>query len=588
MAKRDLLPVGSLFDKRYKILALLGRGGAGAVYKAEHEVLKQTVAIKTLHRKLVEDADKYTRFEREGQMLAGLSHINIIAAHDYGVTDDRIPYLVMQFVEGTTLHDAIQASGGLAPENLAGIVWQIADALAYSHQKGIIHRDLKPANIILIKNQAGEDQPKLVDFGIARLSLDSEVARQKLTRTGSVFGSPSYMSPEQWRAQPVDERSDIYSLGCVMYESLVNRLPYEIEDLVDLLMGEFGAQPIALKSAKPDLQISEQFEKLLFKAMSINLEERYQSANELKSALEQTPEYEVYRSNLGSSKKLELLQVLQRRAQERARKRLMLIAAGLSMVIMLASLIVFTLPGQILTAISSLALARLFYEPGSMPMFQAQSRLVELYKLQGDNAAAVKELKNMAEITERQAGDKSARLAGIFEELAQTYYSQINDKKAAAEYCAKAVKILDSLAIMDYQNGNRRTALGYFERALALTEKMLLPDKAREIPQRLLCIADVKLQNALTSHSSLDHSLAQRDYIAALDAWNHLPDPDPIQRSLIFVGLASSHADQGRYSEAEREYKSAMALVEPIVGPEYPSVKRIKDQLRALEIRKNK
>ncbi|HEX2675820.1 MAG TPA: serine/threonine-protein kinase, partial [Polyangiales bacterium] len=203
--------IGSTIDGRYRIESKLGEGGMGVVYRASHVVLKKALAIKVMRSEQAQDGEVVQRFVQEAQSSSAIGHANIIGISDFGTTGDGSVYFAMEFLEGQTLGKAME-QGPLPSERAIGIFLQITSALEAAHQRGIVHRDLKPDNIFLVKRGNQNDFVKILDFGIAKVKN----AAAKITRTGMVFGTPHYMSPEQAAGQAVDHRSDIYSLGVIM------------------------------------------------------------------------------------------------------------------------------------------------------------------------------------------------------------------------------------------------------------------------------------------------------------------------------------------------------------------------------------
>lgn len=274
-----------LADK-YEILDVLGTGGMGVVYKARHLLMKRIVAIKMLHESLTANEVMRKRFEQEAQAISALNHPNILTVYDFGVTEDNKPYLVVEFLEGTSLEEVLNEEGAIDSQRVINIFKQATSGLAQAHEKGIIHRDLKPGNIMLITVGDQSDFVKIVDFGIAKLVQESTEQNIGLTATGEVFGSPLYMSPEQCRGRKLDSRSDIYSLGCVMYHSLCGKRPFSAQDLPECLYKQVHETPPKFSEVAPELNIHESLEKIVNKAMAKEPDDRFDTMSDFRQALE--------------------------------------------------------------------------------------------------------------------------------------------------------------------------------------------------------------------------------------------------------------------------------------------------------------
>ncbi|HET8938747.1 MAG TPA: serine/threonine-protein kinase [Polyangiales bacterium] len=222
--------IGSVIDGRYRVEERIGEGGMGVVYRATHVVLRKPFALKVIRADQATDANIVQRFVREARAASGIGHPNIVNINDFGTTADGSLYLAMEFLDGMTLADAMK-SGPIPFARALEIFIQIAGALEAAHAQGIVHRDLKPENIFLMREAGQYEFVKVLDFGIAKVKN----AAAKLTSTGMVFGTPHYLSPEQAAGQPVDHRSDIYSLGVIMYQVLAGELPFTAESLMALM-----------------------------------------------------------------------------------------------------------------------------------------------------------------------------------------------------------------------------------------------------------------------------------------------------------------------------------------------------------------
>ncbi|HVM12491.1 MAG TPA: protein kinase, partial [Actinomycetota bacterium] len=224
---------GRILGDRYELGPVVGRGGMATVYRARDRVLHREVAVKVLQPQLARDQEFIERFRREARAAAGLSHPNIVGVHDHG-SDGSDHFIVMEFVEGRTLAEVLDEEGALETGRAIAIATDVAAALSAAHERGLVHRDVKPANILL----TDRGRVMVTDFGIARAATS-----QGLTMTGTVLGTASYLSPEQARGEPVDERSDVYSLGCVLYEMLTGEPPFAADSPVAVAALHVNADP---------------------------------------------------------------------------------------------------------------------------------------------------------------------------------------------------------------------------------------------------------------------------------------------------------------------------------------------------------
>lgn len=265
------------------MLEIIGQGGIGVVYKAQHTFIDRIVAFKMLRRETLQDERSMQRFQMEGKAMTTVNHPNIVSVFDFGITANQSAFLVMEFLDGTDLDTMIQAAGYLEPDEVVSLFIQICDALSHLHERGLIHRDLKPANVIIL-NPGVDAQVKLVDFGMAKFQEQSRYA-QSLTRPGEVFGSPYYMSPEQCVGMQLDLRSDIYSMGCVMYEALTGRPPFLGENMVQLAQMHLDTAPDPIGVSIEDSNFPRWLDAIVLKSLAKNVNDRYQSAEEMKKAL---------------------------------------------------------------------------------------------------------------------------------------------------------------------------------------------------------------------------------------------------------------------------------------------------------------
>ena len=255
------------------------------VYKARHRFMDRIVAIKLLRSSMISEAQSIERFKQEAQAVALLTHPNIVSVYDFGIVDGVLPFLVMDYLEGTNLGEVLEKEGHLSVERAVRIFRQVCEGLEQAHQKGIVHRDLKPSNICLVKDEKGHEVAKIVDFGVAKVMPRDGAGRLQLTQTGQVVGSPLFMSPEQCAAKPLDARSDIYSLGCVMYYALTGALPINGITEFDTMSKHVNDQPKGFKAVAPQLSIDESLEATVFRCLEKQPDDRYQSVSEILSDL---------------------------------------------------------------------------------------------------------------------------------------------------------------------------------------------------------------------------------------------------------------------------------------------------------------
>jgi serine/threonine protein kinase len=276
---RDL-DVQKLIGSRYEVLKTLGQGGMGTVVKARNITLGKLVAIKLLNKALLVDEVSRARFGQEAQAGSALSHPNLVTIFDHGFTGDGAPYIVMEYIEGQSLDAIIREKGRLSVSEFLDTFIQAARALQYIHKKGIVHRDIKTSNL-MVQQIDDERYIKLVDLGIAKVLSAESDSLQNLTVTGAVLGSPLYMSPEQCQGNVLDERSDIYSMGCVMYECTSGTTPFRGENLLQTLWKQVNEVPPPLPSPDGDSERQAKVNRITMRCLSKAAADRYQSVPDL-------------------------------------------------------------------------------------------------------------------------------------------------------------------------------------------------------------------------------------------------------------------------------------------------------------------
>ncbi|MDB4933694.1 MAG: Serine/threonine protein kinase PrkC, regulator of stationary phase, partial [Labilithrix sp.] len=274
--------LGRTLGGKFKISKLIGEGGMGAVYVGEQALGQHTrkVAIKTLHQHLSRDEKIRVRFQREVGTLATLEHPNTVQVYDFGTTEDGVLYIIMEFVLGRSIAEVLEKEGPMKADRVEKIIAQICGSLAEAHGKGIIHRDLKPDNIILTERAGQKEFVKVLDFGIAKRSGEEDRNEAKLTQQGMVLGTPPYMSPEQFTGQPLDARSDIYSLAVMAYEMLTGTLPFDAKTPFEWATLHMTAAPKAIEATPNGAALPESMRGAIMRALSKDKEHRFASITE--------------------------------------------------------------------------------------------------------------------------------------------------------------------------------------------------------------------------------------------------------------------------------------------------------------------
>lgn len=274
----EVLPPGTLIAERYQIQHVIGQGSMGVVYKARQIFIKRDVALKMLLEDNIRGTRGFLRFKQEAQAASLLDHPNIVTILDFGLIGNNQAYLAMDYLEGLSLGERID-SKEISLEVFTHIFLQVCDGLAHAHEKGMVHRDIKPGNIMLTTRESDENFVVIVDFGLVKL-LESPTD-QRLTATDVVIGSPLYMSPEQCRGLEIDARSDIYSLGCVMYETLTTAPPMLGDTVVDTMLKHISETPVSVREARPGIYVPPSLERLISRCMAKDPVDRPQTMMEV-------------------------------------------------------------------------------------------------------------------------------------------------------------------------------------------------------------------------------------------------------------------------------------------------------------------
>jgi serine/threonine-protein kinase len=277
--------VGKVINERYEVVESMTAGGWASVYRAKDQAENREVALKVLHSYLLSDSETVARFKREAKAAGALSHPSLAAVYDAGALSEGQPYIVMEFVKGLTLAERMQTLGDLTAEQAIPMFIQVCEALEFAHQNGIIHRDIKPSNIMLSQTPKGELLVKMVDFGLARAMEDSGLDMDQITRSGQTIGSPAYMSPEQCLGYKLDARSDIYSLGCTMYEAMTCKSPFHGQSILEYMHKHTYEQPRPVEIRSDEANVGYNMAHVIMQSLAKNPEDRQQSMAQVRDQL---------------------------------------------------------------------------------------------------------------------------------------------------------------------------------------------------------------------------------------------------------------------------------------------------------------
>ena len=416
--------VGTIVANRYKILGLLGSGGMGTVYQATHLHMNKTLALKVLHPDQASTENSRLRFQQECEASAKLVHQNLVPVHDYGYLDSGQPYIVMDYVCGQPLSDLIK-QGPLPQDRALNIFCQITDALGAAHRMGVIHRDLKPSNVMIEL----DDFVKVVDFGIAKITGPGRA--QNLTSTGEIFGSPLYMSPEQCRgAVSVDARSDIYSMGCVMYETLTGVPPHSGANALETIYKHVNEKPTPFAAVNPRNAVDSRLEEVVLQALNKQPGDRYHSAQQLKSALLGQP------GAPGQSSPTSAFEALRFMPSTASLKKL-----SIALLIMLCTFVV----GRTLLTLRMTNHDQPQHQSAQITSADEANRAAEMQWNQGDHQGSIRMLKQFMDEYEKTYGTRHAVPYARAELDYARHMRDDGDFRGADPYAKEAADTLDNL-----------------------------------------------------------------------------------------------------------------------------------------------
>jgi serine/threonine protein kinase len=534
--------IGKVLGGHYQILSPIGAGGMSAVYKARHDMLDRIVAVKIMHAHMLAQQGSLARFQQEAKAASHLAHPNIISVHDFGVSQDEQVYLVMDYLEGISLGDVLAQEGHLAPQRAVPIFIQICDALHHAHHKGIIHRDLKPSNVMLVNTESLEDVVKIVDFGIAKLLPGAAIESQRLTQTGEVFGSPIYMSPEQCTGQTLDARSDVFSLGCVMYETLCGKPPFIGQNMLETMYIRLSDKA---KPFDPELKVPKQLEAVIMIAIAREPENRYQTMLELRQDLEKISLGTTGRTTISTGIRQRLERVERAERSKKGPPPELLFVVGSAALIVLGYLVF-----------------REFTHPQNNTIYQdAWSK----YDQQGQeqynqgNYPEAEKLLNTAVDEAESFGEQDKRLAISLSKLAKLYRAEGKESEAS-KLEQRIANIKDQNPDSDEDQSNLNDLVDLTLSVAPKTFNKDKPAEAEKLVQKLqdLSARCVKQQNYEKAEQLLGQCLSIQKQISGSQS--------PAVADTLTALADVYGTQQGKYAQAEPLYQQALSIRSKVFG----------------------
>ena len=556
--------VGTVFDNTYRILSLIGKGGMSIVYKAMHKDLGVEVALKMLKLALLEEESVKARFIREAEVLQTLNHPNIVSIKEFKITTTGQPYLVMDYLPGQTLASYLQDYKSVPAAHACELFRQICSALEHAHKHGVVHRDLKPGNIILL-TEDDKTRAMIVDFGIAKFLPSLNQVDQKLTKTGHAFGTPIYMSPEQWRGESVEERSDIYSLGCIMCEVLCGKVPYDLDSLAMIIYNNEDPSSFSLRERNPSLQISEELEQIVLKCISFEKASRFRSVSELSAALSSCPENRSQDANSESNSGTARLAESKTKRKTRELNKTLLAAGGVATIFLLllfvgAQLIAQGRSGKADVLPTKLAISYLSVSAGSKQEEQIALRnhLAELYMSQKDyrqSAIAYDEVLRLLESSSSKENEASIAYACL--NYSHCLANLPAGQKQSKDMATRALRLFKDLASDSFKNRDFPNAIKYSEQILVLTTD--LKSSNLEQASAMSRLADYQQHLALTDSSQRNLLFeAEKNHEKSIRLLNKTPDSGIAGKLHDKMQLCLVYLEQNRYQNAKRSSEAAL------------------------------
>ena len=560
--------IGMVIDQRFKIVSRLGSGGMSQVYKAEHLIMQKDLAVKVLHPEESAKANSMERFQQEARAISALDHASIVRVYAFGCSDAGKLYLAMDYLEGPSLAELISREGALDWQRVARLCMQMAEGLDHAHRRGVIHRDLKPSNVIVLQDASGNETVKIVDFGIARLTEQSGKEARQLTLAGNTCGSPPYMSPEQCRGDLVDQRSDIYSFGCMIYEMLSGRRPFYAATNMELMHKHIKQSPKYFKLLSADLVIPHSLEAIVRKCLEKDPANRYQRMQDLHDDL----------AVVGTASKSEelLKKSLQSDAWKDLRSRVSKIALAILLPLTLLAVLSVFLVSNGERFFPQAKIWRLQYELASVlqadpnrfnKLFSLLPQLVELEEKQGTGGAALMSLRALEKELRLQPVSRNqshllAKLARIYNRLGKT-----DEARALTD------EILANLQAYIHKCNEEKNFADLEPAALEVLS---------------ICRDDIHKQDQLLGQYNMlipmyiwrqKYELAEKLSHIALQQIQSAPQTNESNEIIMLLNLSESLMPQAKFKQAEEALERAWELCLKGWTPESPMSQKVGGKL---------
>ena len=553
----------------YKVVEVIGRGGMGTIYKAHDQWMDRTIAIKMLHQHLVHDPQSVQRFNQEAKAAGNIEHPNVIQAYDFGIAPDtEQPFLVMEYLQGNSLSEIIEAERQIDYERAVNIFIQACEALAAAHAKDVLHRDLKPSNIMLIKTKDQPDFVKIVDFGIAKMMPGSGKEMQ-LTQTGEVFGSPLYMSPEQFVGRKVDRRSDIYAMGCVMYEALMGKPPIVGEHVLETMYKHMNEKPKKFAEVRPELKISPKVEAIVMRCLEKDADQRFQTMSELHDELNLTKAGFKDRRPLHVKLKAEWSKV------KRLRKKYDELANNVLLVVL-----------SVIIAGCLVGFALMFFRTSQESQWRGLKNDAQRAYSKEDFGTAQEKFKQAAKVALDSFGDEDPRYIDTLKRLAWVE-DAIGDYKNGREIFKKVYKLspeelfkiktaqvalapLDLLKDMRV-NGTTKGPETVLRKASETIEKFLGSNDPELIP--------LLEQLALIYQKENKFGEAETQYLRIFSIMRETEGDDSVGAAYAHHLLGGLYDAWNKREDAVKNYEDSMNMYRKVLGNDAPQIKEVQDQM---------